>query len=192
LNDDIVTGGMGFGIHPHDNMEIVSIPLKGAIEHKDTLGTTSVIYENDIQLMSAGTGISHSEFNHSKSEPVNFLQIWIFPKVKNTAPRYDQKTFDPKERVNKFQLILSPEKSQESIQINQDAFFYLATLEEGRSLEYLLKSKNHGVYVFVIEGEVTVAGDLLKRRDGIAITEIEDLTFKAQVNAEILLMEIPF
>ena len=191
LNDDIVAGGAGFGEHPHDNMEIVSIPLKGALEHKDSTGTKAVIRENDVQIMSAGTGISHAEYNASSVDPVNFLQIWVFPKVKNIAPRYEQKTFDPVQRKNKIQLVISPEKGSETIWINQDAYFSLANLQAGKEVEYALKNKNNGLYVFVLEGEVTVAHEVLKKRDGLAVSDFQSILFKADTDCELLLMEVP-
>jgi redox-sensitive bicupin YhaK (pirin superfamily) len=191
LNDDIVAGGAGFGEHPHDNMEIISIPLKGALEHKDSTGTKAIIKENDVQIMSAGTGIRHAEYNASPVDPVNFLQIWVFPKEKNIAPRYDQKTFDPEKRINKMQLVVSPDKGAETIWINQDAYFSLGRLEAEKEIVYPLYNNRNGLYVFVLEGEMIVANNDLNKRDGLAITEIQSLTFKAKTNCEVLLIEVP-
>lgn len=191
LNDDIVAGGMGFGTHPHDNMEIVSIPLKGALEHRDNMGTTAVIKENDVQIMSAGTGVQHSEYNHSKTDTVNFLQIWIFPKVKNIQPRYDQKTFAPGERKNQLKVVISPEKNDSTIWINQDAYFSLGNMDAGNEQHYTVKIKGNGVYLFVLEGEIEVEGETLNRRDAIGLSECDLVEIKALKNAEILVMEIP-
>jgi quercetin 2,3-dioxygenase len=191
LNDDIVDGGMGFGTHPHDNMEIISIPLKGDLEHKDSMGNKGVIAQNDVQIMSAGTGIQHSEYNRNKDRKVNFLQIWVFPKEKNIAPRYEQKTFDPGNRVNKLQQIVSPEKNDEGVWINQDAWFYLGSLKKDFSTTYLVKKKDNGSYIFVLEGEVTVAGKKLSKRDGLEVWDTEDFLIEAGTDAEILVMDIP-
>ena len=189
LNDDIVQGGMGFGTHPHDNMEIISIPLSGDLEHKDSMGNTGVIRQNDVQIMSAGTGIQHSEYNKNKDRLVNFLQIWVFPKKKNITPHYDQKTFMPAERVNKLQEIVSPGGS--GVQINQDAWFYLSDLEKGKEVTHKLNGVNSGVYTFVIEGEVNANGTSLGKRDALGVWETETLTIKAENNSKVLVMEVP-
>ena len=189
LNDDIVQGGMGFGTHPHDNMEIISIPLSGDLEHKDSMGNSGVIQQNDVQLMSAGTGIQHSEYNKNKDKLVNFLQIWVFPKVKNIKPRYDQKTFSPDDRKNKLQMIVSP--NEDGVHINQDAWFYLSDLDAGKNVELKLNNKNSGVYTFVIDGDVTVNGNKLNKKDAIGISETENITVTADSNAKVLLMEVP-
>jgi len=191
LNDDIVKGGNGFGAHPHDNMEIVSIPLKGALEHKDTTGRHEIIKTNDVQIMSAGSGITHSEYNASKTDPVNFLQIWVFPKVKNIAPRYEQKTFDPAARENKFQVVVSPEQNGDGVYINQDAWFSLGTLKKDFTTSYAVKRQGNGVYVFVLAGEVTVNGQKLSTRDGLGISETESLSITANTDAEVLLLDVP-
>jgi len=191
LNDDIVAGGRGFGTHPHDNMEIISIPLSGELQHQDNTGRNEVIRTNDVQIMSAGSGIAHSEYNASKTNPVNFLQIWVFPKIKNVQPRYDQKTFRPENRVNQLQLVVSPQQNDGAIVINQDAWFSLGTLKKGFSTTYTVKQKNNGVYVFVIDGELTVNGEKLSRRDGLGISETDTLTISADSDAEVLLMDVP-
>jgi len=191
LNDDIVAGGRGFGTHPHDNMEIISIPLRGELQHQDNTGRNEVIRTNDVQIMSAGSGIAHSEYNASKTDPVNFLQIWVFPKIKNVQPRYDQKTFRPEDRVNKFQLVVSPEQNGDAIVINQDAWFSLGTLKKGFKATYTVKQKTNGVYVFVIGGEVTVNGEKLSKRDGLGVSETDILTINADSDAEVLLMDVP-
>lgn len=189
LNDDIVQGGMGFGSHPHDNMEIISIPLSGDLEHKDSMGNAGVIRQNDVQIMSAGTGIQHSEYNKNKGRLVNFLQIWVFPKMRNIKPRYDQKTFLPEDRLNRLQQIVSPDG--EGVHINQDAWFYLTDLENGKDVKYDLHDKSHGVYVFVIDGNVNVNGQALDKKDGLGISETDSLSIKANSNSKLLLMEVP-
>jgi redox-sensitive bicupin YhaK (pirin superfamily) len=194
LNDDIVQGGMGFGTHPHDNMEIISIPLSGDLEHKDSMGNTGVIRQNDVQIMSAGTGIQHSEYNKNKDKLVNFLQIWVFPKVKNITPRYDQKTLRTEDRVNKLQVIVSPDSTtagETGVKINQEAWFNLGTLSKGTDVSYQLHDSNHGVYIFVIEGDVTVNGQALNKRDGLGVSDTEKISLTADSNAEVLLMEVP-
>lgn len=191
LNDDIVAGGRGFGTHPHDNMEIISIPLKGELQHQDNTGRNEIIRTNDVQIMSAGSGIAHSEFNASKTNPVNFLQIWVFPKIKNISPRYDQKTFKPEDRVNQLQLVVSPEKNGNAIFINQDAWFSLGTLKKGFSTTYTVRQKANGVYVFVIDGDITVNGEKLTKRDGLGISETDTVTISVDNDAEVLLMDVP-
>ena len=148
LNDDVVSGGGGFGTHPHDNMEIVSIPLKGNLEHKDSIGTHAVIRQNDVQIMSAGTGIQHSEKNQHEGEEVRFLQIWVFPKEKNIKPRYDQKTFNPADRLNKLKTVVAPD-DVDAVWINQDAWFSLGKFENGHIENYKIKNDGNGVYAFV-------------------------------------------
>jgi redox-sensitive bicupin YhaK (pirin superfamily) len=189
LNDDIVQGGMGFGTHPHDNMEIISIPLSGDLEHRDSMGNSGVIRQNDVQIMSAGTGIQHSEYNKNKDKLVNFLQIWVFPKKRNIEPRYDQKTFSPQDRVNKLQEIVSP--NADGVHINQDAWFYLTNLEKEKEINYTLHDQSHGVYVFVIDGDVTVNGQKLNKKDGLGVSETESLSIKGDSTSQVLLMEVP-
>jgi len=191
LNDDTVKGGMGFGTHPHDNMEIISIPLEGDLEHKDSMGNTAVIKQGDIQVMSAGTGIYHSEQNHHKNEAVKFLQIWVFPNKKNVTPRYDQLTLNVADRHNKLQQVLSPNKDDEGVWIYQDAWFHMGNLDKGVSVKYNLKKEVNGVYVFVLKGDVIVNGQQLNTRDGLGITGEKELNITADNNSEILLMEVP-
>lgn len=191
LNDDIVAGGMGFGTHPHDNMEIISIPLQGDLEHKDSMGNTGVIRQNDVQIMSAGTGIQHSEYNKNKDKQVNFLQVWVFPKEKNITPRYDQKTFKPEERVNNFQEIVAPVANGSGVQINQDAWFNLGKFEKGKEVNYSLHDKSHGVYVFVLDGDVKVNGQILNKRDGLGVWDTNTVSITADSNTELLLIEVP-
>ena len=191
LNDDTVAPGMGFGTHPHDNMEIISIPLEGALEHKDSMGNTQVIREGDIQIMSAGTGITHSEYNKNKDREVKFLQIWVFPNRKNLTPRYDQLTLDRTKMKNKLYQVLSPTEADEGVFIHQDAWFHLTNLDKEKALNYTLKKPGNGVYVFVLKGEAEVAGVALKPRDGMGITDATDFSLKATSNTELLVMEVP-
>lgn len=191
LNDDWVAGGKGFGTHPHDNMEIVSIPLVGDLEHQDSMGNRTVIRQNDVQIMSAGTGISHSEYNHHADKKANFLQIWVFPKKRDIAPRYDQKTFRPEARVNQLQVVVNPLGAGEGVGINQDAWFSLGTLRAGCDLNYNIRRQGNGVYVFVIAGEVTAGEQKLSARDGFGIWGADSFRLKAQTDAEVLLMDVP-
>ncbi|AWL10370.1 Quercetin 2,3-dioxygenase [Aquirufa nivalisilvae] len=192
LNDDMVKGGMGFGQHPHDNMEIISIPLEGDLEHKDSMGNVAVIRQGDIQVMSAGTGIYHSEYNHHKNEAVKFLQIWVFPNKKNVTPRYDQITLQNKDSLNQLQQILSPNPEDEGVWIHQDAWFHLGHFEKGKTSHYQLKKPDNGVYAFVLEGDFQINGYDLNLRDGLGLWDLEGFDLKAQSeNSKILLMEVP-
>ena len=191
LNDDFVAAGMGFGKHPHDNMEIISIPLEGALEHGDNMGNTTVIRKGDVQIMSAGTGVVHSEKNHSNSEPVKFLQIWVFPDKKNVQPRYDQKSFTDDQMKNQWLTVVSPMGNKEGVNIHQDAWFSLAKPSAGSTLSYSLHTKENGVYAFVLEGSVNINGVELARRDGLGISDTDALEVKASEDAYVLLMEIP-
>lgn len=191
LNDDIVDAGKGFGTHPHDNMEIISIPLEGDLEHRDSMGNVAVIRKGEIQVMSAGTGITHSEYNKNDDRPVKFLQIWVFPREQHLKPRYDQIKLDANKMRNAFQQIVSPDPSDEGAWISQDAWFSLGDLEQGKELEYKLKNKADGVYAFIIRGEATVDGIKLNERDGMGITGAESFKVEADTDAEILLMEVP-
>ncbi len=192
LNDDTVAPGMGFGKHPHDNMEIISIPLEGDLEHGDSMGNSAVIRQGDVQAMSAGTGIVHSEKNSNSDRFVKFLQIWVFPDKKDVTPRYDQKTFTDDAKQNRLLNIVSPIGSNDGgIQIHQDAWFYLTKLEKGIRVDYELKKEGNGVYVFVLEGDATVNEILLNRRDGLGLSETNHLNITAESETELLLMEVP-
>lgn len=191
LNDDVIAGGGGFGAHPHDNMEIITIPLKGALAHKDSMGNAEVIRAGDIQVMSAGTGVRHSEYNASETEAVNLLQIWLFPNKKNVEPRYGQITLDTTQRHNQLQQILSPVADDEGVWIHQNAWFHMGNLDKGFDVTYELKDKSNGVYAFIIKGEVSINGQSLQTRDGIGISDAESLYIHANSDAEILLMEVP-
>jgi len=191
INDDIVAPGMGFGTHPHDNMEIISIPLEGDLEHKDSMGNTTVIRNGDIQVMSAGTGIKHSEYNKNDDRPVKFLQIWIFPNKRGVTPRYDQITLNIEDRKNRFQQILSPSSEDEGVWIHQNAWFHISDLEKGKSLDYELKSPENGLYVYVLDGDVIVDGHALSTRDGLGIWDTNKVSFTAESKTSLLLMEVP-
>jgi len=191
LNDDLVAGGRGFGTHPHDNMEIVSIPLSGALRHNDSMGNEAVIRSGEVQVMSAGTGVYHSEYNHDKEEPAQFLQIWVFPKVKNVTPRYDQITINDIATRNSFYQIVSPNANEPGVWIHQDAWFHLGSFDTATQTTYNFRKKGNGLYVFVLEGEAEVAGQLLHRRDGLGITDTETVEFKTGTDAYLLLMEVP-
>jgi hypothetical protein len=191
LNDDTVSGGMGFGKHPHDNMEIISIPLEGDLEHKDSMGNTTVIRNGDVQVMSAGTGITHSEYNKNSDQAVKFLQIWVFPNKRGVTPRYDQITLKPEDRKNKLQQILSPNADDAGVWIHQNAWFHLADFDKGVNADYDIRAKGNGVYVFVLNGDITVNGQQLNRRDGLGIWDTDSLHIEADSQAEFLLMEVP-
>lgn len=191
LNDDQVAAGMGFGTHPHDNMEIISIPLEGDLEHKDSMGTTAVIKNGDVQVMSAGSGITHSEYNKNKDKLVKFLQIWVFPNKKNVTPRYDQITLKEEDRHNKLQQIVSPSPDDAGAWIHQNAWFHLGKFDKGLSKEYTLKAKGNGVYAFVLSGELNINGNKLGARDGFGIWDADKFSMKADSDTEFLLMEVP-
>lgn len=191
LNDDIVAPGKGFGTHPHDNMEIISIPLSGDLEHRDSMGNVSVIRENDIQVMSAGTGITHSEYNKNTDKNVSFLQIWVFPKVRNVKPRYDQITLDSNKLKNRLEQILSPSADDEGVWIHQDAWFHMGRFDSGKGASYSLKKAGNGMYLFVLDGQIKVDDVVLNKRDGMGLTNTESLQFTAGEQSRVLLMEVP-
>lgn len=192
LNDDIVDAGMGFSKHPHDNMEIISIPLQGDLEHKDSMGNVTVIQNGDIQVMSAGTGITHSEYNKNRDKPVKFLQIWLFPNKQNVQPRYDQQSLFVADRHNKLQQILSPNHDDAGVWIHQNAWFHLGTFDKGVQNRYDLKDKRNGVYAFVIGGKFNINGQVLDTRDGMGIWDTDHLMLISDTpGSEILLMEVP-
>ena len=192
LNDDKVSPGMGFGTHAHQNMEIISIPMEGDLEHKDSMDNTTVIKSGDIQVLSAGTGITHSEYNKNKDKEVKFLQIWVFPKEKNVTPRYDQITLDIEDRVNQFQQVLSPNPQDSGVWIHQNAWFNMTNLDKGKTLTYKLNNpEKNGVYAFILNGDATINNQPLNKRDGFGVWDTTVLDIKADKDAEILLMEIP-
>ena len=192
LNDDVVIAGRGFATHPHDNMEIISIPLSGDLEHKDSMGNVSVIKHGDVQVMSAGTGITHSEYNKNSDREVKFLQIWLFPNKKGVTPRYDQITLNLPDRQNKFQQILSPDPKDAGVWIHQNAWFHLGRFDKGNSTSYTIRRTGNGVYAFVIKGDFTIEGQALNERDGIGIWDTTKISIKADSpGAEVLLMDVP-
>lgn len=192
LNDDRVNQGMGFGTHPHENMEIISIPLEGDLEHKDSMGNTTVIKEGDLQVMSAGTGIYHSEYNKNKDKLTKFLQIWIIPNKQNVTPRYDQITLNLGDRHNKLQQVLSPNPEDAGVWIYQDAWFHMGKFDLGFKINYYLKKPGNGIYVFVLNGDVKINEQELNQRDALGLIDTNNLTIEAlSQNAEILIMEVP-
>jgi redox-sensitive bicupin YhaK (pirin superfamily) len=191
LNDDVVQGGRGFGTHPHDNMEIISIPLQGDLEHKDSMGNKAIIKQGDVQVMSAGTGVYHSEYNKNKDDEVRFLQIWMFPNRKNVQPRYDQITLEKGKGKNDFQQILSPDPNDDGVWAHQNAWFSIGEFEDGIETTYNLKDSKNGVYAFVLEGEVNIEGQELGKRDGLGLWDIETISVKATKKAKVLLMDVP-
>lgn len=191
INDDIVKPARGFGTHPHENMEIVSIPLAGSLRHKDSMGNQHIISAGEVQIMSAGSGLTHSEYNNSDTEDVNFLQIWVFPDRKNIEPRYGQRRFEPANRQNRFQTLVSQDSDAEVIWINQQAWFSMAALDAGTTLSYGKHNPACGVYLFVIEGSLTVNGHQLAKRDGLGLTGPDDIELQAGDTAEALAIEVP-
>ncbi len=191
LNDDTVAPGRGFGTHPHENMEIISIPLEGDLKHKDSMGNEAVIKEGDVQVLSAGTGIFHSEFNKNEDKEVKFLQIWVFPKEKDVEPRYDQISIREVEKENEFYQVLSPNKDDQGVWIHQDAWFHIGKLDNGVSADYNIKKEGNGVYAFILDGEVEIEGQKLNTRDGFGISAVNSINVKANSDARVLLMEVP-
>lgn len=192
LNDDTVEAGRGFGSHPHENMEIITIPLEGELEHADNMGHRQVIRPGDIQVMSAGTGIVHSEFARPGEGPVRFLQVWLFPDRRNVAPRYDQLTLEPERSLNRFQQMLSPDPHDDGVWVHQQAWFHLGRFQAGREAGYMVKRAGNGVYAFVIEGSATINGQALERRDGLGLWEVDVLHVEAgAAGAHVLLMDVP-
>ena len=190
LNDDIVKAGNGFGEHPHENMEIITIPLQGALAHKDNTGGNGVIKKNDVQVMSAGSGIIHSEFNHSKTEDVNLFQLWIFTNNENATPRYDQKTFNESDRINKFQTVVSP-YGNKGLWIYQDAWISLGKFDKEQEITYTIGKEGNGVFALIVEGEAEIAENKLNKRDALGISETNNITIKIKKDTEILLVDVP-
>ncbi len=191
LNDDTIAAGMGFGTHGHDNMEIITIPLEGDLAHKDNMGNAETIKTGDIQVMSAGTGIQHSEFNPNSDQHTKLFQIWLFPKTQNVTPRYQQITLDKTLQKNNFAQILSPNQDDEGVWIHQDAWFYLSDFDADFTKKLLLKKEGNGFYIMNIEGEIEVDGEKLNRRDAIGITNASEIEIKANKASKFLIMEIP-
>lgn len=192
LNDDQVAVGKGFGIHPHDNMEIISIPLQGDLKHEDSMGNTSIIKEGDIQVMSAGTGIMHSEYNKNQDREVQFLQIWVYPNKRNVSPRYDSITLDKTKRKNRFQQILSPNPEDEGVWIHQEAWFHLGQFDDQMQVNYTIRKPGNGVYIFLIKGSARIEDQIIEARDGLGIWDITDLTMEVtSPETEILVLDVP-
>jgi len=191
LNDDTVAPGMGFGKHPHDNMEIVTIPLSGALKHSDSTGRNEVIKAGEVQIMSAGRGIQHSEFNASSTEPVKLFQIWVFPKERDIEPRYDQRDFGAAAMKDQLRTVVSPEKTDDALWINQDAYFSLGKFETASEIEYKIRHKGNGAFIMIVEGGAEVDGSQLGRRDAIGVSETDAVKIKVEANTEILVIEVP-
>lgn len=191
INDDIVEAGMGFGTHPHDNMEIITIPISGSLEHKDSMGNGEVIHAGEVQVMSAGTGIQHSEFNPDVEVNVNLLQIWVYPNKRNVIPRYAQMRFNPEERINRFQRILAPGPAEEGLWIYQDAWFFIGDFDKEFETSYIVHKAGNGIYVFIISGNVIIDGIELGARDGLGISNTKSINILTISKAEILIMEVP-
>ncbi len=193
LNDDLVQPKMGFGTHPHQNMEIISIPLKGALSHKDSMGNKRAIEVGEIQVMSAGTGLTHSEFNDSKTDEVNFLQLWIIPEEMNVQPNYEQRKFDEAQRKNRLQTVVAPKDKLEgnALPVSQQAYIYRTTMDSDTNVELNLKSENNGLYVFVVDGKIAVDNNMLSKRDAIGISGVEQVSITAEQNSELVIIEVP-
>ena len=191
LNDDIIAGGMGFGTHPHDNMEIITIPLHGALEHKDSMGNIGIIHSGEVQVMSAGTGVEHSEYNHSKTESANTLQIWLFPKFRNIEPRYDQRDFKDAFKLNEFTTLVTGDKNVDALWINQDATFSMGEFEADKTITYDIKNAGNGTYVFVLEGAVKINNQVLNKKDALAVVDISSITIDTQATTRLLIIEVP-
>ncbi|MDP2067813.1 MAG: pirin family protein [Lutibacter sp.] len=194
LNNDTIQGGMGFGTHPHDNMEIITIPLSGALKHKDSMGNKWIAIEaGEVQVMSAGSGLQHSEMNNSPNEEIELFQIWIFPDKNDVEPRYDQLKFDPSERKNKLQILVSSidDDVKNTLKIHQDALISSIDLDENSDFNYTLKSENHGLYVMVVEGEIDIENENLGKKDAIGISDAKSVNIKAKSASELLFIEVP-
>lgn len=191
LNDDIIAPGMGFGTHPHDNMEIITIPLEGDLEHKDSMGNIGAINQGEIQVMSAGTGVYHSEYNKNKSKPINLLQLWVIPKTRNVEPRYDQKSIIELKKNNALYQVLSPYADDDGMWIYQDAWFHLGDFDRVTETEYRIKKEGNGVYLFVIEGTFKVGNKVLEQRDAFGVWEADKISFNAQAHSKLLLIDVP-
>ncbi len=191
LNDDTIAPGKGFGIHPHDNMEIITIPLNGDLEHKDSMGNVGAINEGEIQVMSAGTGVYHSEYNKNQDKPINLLQLWVIPKTRNVKPRYDQKSLREYKKTNAFYQVLSPNQDDDGMWIHQDAWFHMGEFNQATEIKYITKKQGNGVYIFVIEGAFKVGDQQLNQRDALGVWEANKISFDAEPNSKVLLVEVP-
>lgn len=191
LNDDIIAAGRGFGSHPHDNMEIITIPLKGGLQHKDSMGNTGVVNAGEVQVMSAGTGVYHSEYNASHTEEANTLQIWLFPKARNIQPRYDQMSFKDRFKLNELTTLISPEKSEDTLWINQDATFSMGEFEAGQTINYDIKTKGNGAYVFVLDGAAKINNQVLNKKDALGVYDTSSLTIITEEPSRFLVIDVP-
>ena len=191
LNDDVIAPGMGFGTHPHNNMEIITIPLKGALEHKDSMDNIGVVAVDEIQVMSAGTGVSHSEYNKNKDQPLNLLQLWVLPNQQNVVPRYDQKNIKSLKKTNALYPVISPNHDAAGMWIHQDAWFHLGDFNQKTTVPYSLHKQGNGVYAFMIEGRASIEGESLEKRDALGVWETEGFSITAEKNSRILLVEVP-
>ena len=191
LNDDVIAPAMGFGTHPHNNMEIITIPLEGALEHKDSMDNIGVVAADEIQVMSAGTGVTHSEYNKNKDQPLNLLQLWVLPNKQNVTPRYDQKNITSLKKTNALYPIITPNPESDSMWIHQDAWFHLGDFDQKTTVPYSLHKKGNGVYAFMIEGAASIEGESLGKRDALGLWETESFLITAKENSRILLIEIP-
>jgi redox-sensitive bicupin YhaK (pirin superfamily) len=191
LNDDIIAGGTGFGTHPHDNMEIITIPLHGALEHKDSMGNIGVINAGEVQVMSAGTGVEHSEYNHSATEAANTLQIWLFPKQEDIEPRYDQRNFTDAFKINEFTTLVSGDKNVDALWINQDATFSMGEFEAGKTINYDIKNAGNGAYVFVLEGVAKIGERVLNKKDALGVNDVSSITIDTQATTRLLIIDVP-
>jgi len=191
LNDDVIAPGRGFGLHPHDNMEIITIPLAGALEHKDSMGNAGVVAAGEVQVMSAGTGVQHSEYNHSQTEAANTLQIWLFPKEMNIEPRYEQRSFADLMKINELTTLVSPVKNSGPLWINQDATFSMGGFDAQKKINYEIKTPGNGVYVLVLEGALKITDRLLNKRDALGVYETDSIIIETEAESRVLIMEIP-
>lgn len=193
FNDDVVQPKMGFGTHPHQNMEIISIPLKGALSHKDSMGNKRAIEVNEVQVMSAGTGLTHSEFNDSKTDEVNFIQLWIIPEEMNVTPNYEQRKFEKDERKNQLQTIVAPKDKLEAqaLPISQQAYIYRTALESSKNISVKLKTSENGLFVFVVNGDISIGENDLSNRDALGIYDISQVSIKANKDSELIIIEVP-
>ena len=191
LNDDVIAPGMGFGTHPHNNMEIITIPLEGALEHKDSMDNIGVVAVDEIQVMSAGTGVSHSEYNKNKDQPLNLLQLWVLPNQQNVVPRYDQKNIKSLKKTNALYRVISPNHDAAGMWIHQDAWFHLGDFNQKTTVPYSLHKQGNGVYAFMIEGRASIEGESLEKRDALGVWETESFSITAEENSRILLVEVP-
>jgi quercetin 2,3-dioxygenase len=193
LNDDYIAAGMGFGTHPHENMEIITIPLEGGLKHRDSMGNEAIVRFGEVQVMSAGTGIEHSEMNPSLTEPAKTLQLWVFPEIQNVTPRYDQKSFDLESKKNTFVNVVSPNDKNDgnALWVYQQTFFSLGIFDENKSINYQVNIPENGVYLFLIEGEIEVNNTVVNERDALEITDFEQFKINIKTKSKILLIEVP-